>query len=472
MTTNKGEEMIRENQGLFNLILVCIDIAVIIFSLALAWFIRFKTPLLGFGESTWGFAHYMAPLVFIIPFYFILYSILGLYSPQRTRSFMSEAKKIFYVNVIGIFVLITALFIVDLTDYSRYLLAMFFIFSNLFSITERFILRRSLRYIRSRGYNTKYILMVGAGELGEKVTSKINQHEYIGYDIIGFLDDRIKNGHKIADCEVIGDIKDLDDVILENQLDRVIITISPRHYELLEHIVDTCEKHGVKVDIVPDYYRYFPAKPYMDMIDDIPIIDIRYLPLDNSYKKIIKQGLDIVFAFVSIIVLSPLFLFTAIMVKISSPGPVIFKQERIGLDRKSFKMYKFRSMKIHDEKYKWTTKEDERITPFGSWIRKTSIDELPQLFNILRGEMSLIGPRPERPYFVEKFREEIPQYMIKHHVRPGMTGWAQVNGWRGNTSIKKRIEYDIFYVENWTLSLDFKIFLMSLFKGFINKNAY
>jgi Undecaprenyl-phosphate glucose phosphotransferase len=467
--------MIRQNQRFFNLLLVIIDMAVITFSLILAWFIRFETDLLGFGQSEWGFNHYISPILFILPMYLFLYYILGLYRPQRTESMVSEAIGIIKVNFIGILALVTALFVLELTEYSRYLLGMFLIFSTLFSIIERIILRKSLRVIRSRGHNTKHILMIGAGELGEKVVVKLNHVEYIGYNIIGFLDDNIEKGHEIANSKVIGKIKDLESIILKNHVDKVIITISPRHYTLMETIVDTCEKYGVKADIIPDYYRYFPAKPYIDMIDDIPIINIRYVPLDSSFKMFIKRIMDFVAAFGAIIILSPILFSTAAMVKLSSPGPIIFKQERVGMNRKNFMMYKFRSMKEsddEDEKLQWTTADDPRKTKLGGFIRRTSIDELPQLFNVLKGDMSLIGPRPERPHFVEKFREEIPEYMIKHHVRPGMTGWAQVNGWRGNTSIQKRIEYDIYYVENWTVILDLKIFFMTLIKGFVNKNAY
>ena len=252
-----------------------------------------------------------------------------------------------------------------------------------------------------------------------------------------------------------------------------IITISARHYLLIEDIVNTLEKYGVKAEIVPDFYRYFPAKPYIDMIDDIPVINIRYVPLDNSWNKFIKRISDIILVIIGIIIISPILLVTAILVKYSSPGPVIFKQKRVGINRKEFDIYKFRSMKVQDdqvEKYQWSHEDDPRKTKFGSFIRKTNIDELPQFFNILKGDMSLIGPRPERPFFVDKFRDEIPKYMIKHHVRPGMTGYAQINGYRGNTSIKKRIDHDIFYVENWNFLLDVKIFFMT-FRNFF-KNAY
>lgn len=466
--------MIRQNQRFFNAALVIIDMIVITLALILAWFIRFESHLLSFDPNL-GFGYYMLSLLFILPLYLLLYSAFALYKPQRTEKLLSLPINIIKANIIGLLMLITLLFVIGQIDYSRYLLAMFALFSTIFSIVERLIFRQSLRFMRSKGFNIKYVLMVGAGVLGEQVATKFNQREYLGYNIIGFLDDNIEKGHEIAGSSVIGRIENLDLVILSKQVDKVIITISPRHYDLLESIIDSCERCGVKAEIVPDYYRYFPAKHYMDMIDDIPIIDIRYVPLDNSFKKVIKRISDISLAILGIVIFSPLMILTVVLVKLSSPGPIIFKQERIGLNRKKFKMYKFRSMQVQDdedEKSQWTTKDDPRMTRFGSFIRRTSIDELPQLFNILKGDMSLIGPRPERPHFVDKFREEIPKYMIKHHVRPGMTGWAQVHGWRGDTSINKRIEFDIYYVENWTLILDIKIFFITLIKGFVNKNAY
>lgn len=468
--------MIQQNQRFFNIILVLIDMLIITLAFMLAWFIRFKTDLLGFGQSSWGFTHYMMPLGVILPIYIGLYYVSGLYSPQRAKkSNADESFNLIKINLVGILVVVSLLFIINLTDFSRFLLGMFAIFSTLFAIAERLIFRQMLKFIRSKGYNIKYILVVGAGELGEKFARRIKQNTYIGYHIIGFLDDNVEKGQEIAKFPVIGTTQDLEDIILNKELDRVIITISPRHFKLLDHLVDTCEKHGVKAEIVPDYYRYFPAKPSIEMIDDIPIINIRYVPLDSSFNIAIKRIMDVLLAMIGLIIFSPILIVTAILVKLSSPGPIIFKQERVGLHRKTFQMYKFRSMKVQEEeheKYQWTTENDPRKTKFGTFIRKTSIDELPQLFNILKGDMSLIGPRPERPQFVEQFREEIPKYMVKHHVRPGMTGWAQVHGWRGNTSIPKRIEHDIYYVENWTLSLDLKIFLLTFYKGFTDKNAY
>lgn len=218
-----------------------------------------------------------------------------------------------------------------------------------------------------------------------------------------------------------------------------------------------------------------PTKPYTEDLLGLPVINIRQVPLTNTFNNFIKRTVDLFGAVAAIILFSPVMIVTAGLIKLTSPGPLIFKQERVGRHNKTFYMYKFRSMEVQkeqDEQKAWTVKNDPRVTGIGKFIRKTSIDELPQLFNVLKGEMSLVGPRPERPQFVEKFREEIPRYMIKHQVRPGMTGWAQVNGYRGDTSIRKRIEYDLYYIENWTMGLDIKILILTIFRGFVNKNAY
>lgn len=289
------------------------------------------------------------------------------------------------------------------------------------------------------------------------------QETFLGYNVLGDID--------LLDA-ILSKENDLDD-----QFDIDIVIIGVNGYDLIElgQILHACEKAGVKTNIIPYYHKYIPAKPYMDDLDGLPVIDTRHVPLDNMFKNLIKRTFDIVFSLSVIILLSPVYIFSALMVKLTSKGPIIYKQERIGLNRKSFHMYKFRSMRVQaksDEQDKWTTKNDPRKTGWGSFMRKTSIDELPQFFNVLLGDMSVVGPRPERPYFVEKFKEDIPRYMIKHQVRPGITGWAQVNGYRGDTSIEGRIEHDLYYIENWTFSFDIKIIFLTVFKGFVNKNAY
>ena len=287
--------------------------------------------------------------------------------------------------------------------------------------------------------------------------------------------DNKPEGEEYRGIKILGGTDKLAEILPQNQLDEIVITLGLAEYHKLGRIVNMCEKSGVHTKFVPDYNNIIPTKPYTEDLMGMPVINIRRVPLNNMLNAVAKRCVDIFGALVAIILFSPVMLVTSIIIKVTSPGPLIFKQERIGKHNRPFYMYKFRSMVVQDEKDEkkgWTTKNDPRVTPIGRFIRKTSIDELPQLFNILIGDMSLVGPRPERPQFVEKFKEEIPRYMIKHQVRPGLTGWAQVNGYRGDTSIQKRIEFDLYYIENWTMGFDFKIIFLTFFKGFINRNAY
>ncbi|MTI53331.1 undecaprenyl-phosphate glucose phosphotransferase [Geosporobacter ferrireducens] len=467
--------MIKSHQRLLNSILVVIDAFVICMALVAAWYIRFQTNLLGAGEDLLGFNAYIWPLLFIVPLYLLIYNGVGMYVPQRIKKIDDEIYLIIKSNIIGLLILIALLFIIKQINFSRYVLLLFCGFNIGFSSFERVILRKALRTIRKQGFNLKHILVIGAGDLGCSFANKIQQNKQLGYNIIGFLDEEKKVGFKIGNAYVLGNLDYLQSVLFNYNLDEVIIAIPIKQYERLHDIIKVCEKSGVKAQIIPDYYKYLPARPYVDQLDDLPIINIRYVPLDDAFNQLIKRTIDIILSLAGVIIAFPILLLTTIVIKLTSPGPILFKQTRVGLHRREFDMYKFRSMKVQtdeEEKVQWTTKDDPRKTKFGSFIRKTSIDELPQLFNVLKGDMSLIGPRPERPHFVEKFREEIPKYMIKHHVRPGITGWAQVNGWRGDTSIRQRIEHDIYYIENWSLWLDIKIIFLTIFKGFINRNAY
>ena len=354
-------------------------------------------------------------------------------------------------------------------------MAFFYFFNIGFTSGFKIVLRKSLRSIRKQGYNIKHLLLVGYSRAAEEYIDRLMDNPQWGYAACGVLDDHVPAGTLYKGVKVLGRLGNLEVILPENKLDEVAITLPLKDYDNLESIVGICEKFGVHTKFIPDYNSLIPSRPYTEDLQGLPVVNIRYVPLTNTGNKLVKRFVDIVGSLVGIVVTSPIMLVSAILVKVTSPGPVIFRQERVGLHNKSFYMYKFRSMELQpsrEEKRAWTVKDDPRVTPVGRFLRRTSLDELPQLFNILRGDMSLVGPRPERPLFVEKFREEIPRYMVKHQVRPGLTGWAQVNGLRGDTSIRKRIEYDIFYIENWTLGFDLKIIFMTFFTGFINKNAY
>lgn len=467
--------MIKENQKHFNRLQVVIDAFVIALSYFLAWVIKFYVPFLNDNVGRLPFRVYMSELLFIVPGYLILNYAFNLYTPKRIQGRRLELSNIIKANTIGMFLFVGALYLVKQIDFSRHVIVIFYVVNIFLETVSRNLIRLGLRQMRSRGYNQKHVLLVGYSRAAEEYIDRILANPQWGYKVRGILDDHIEAGTEYKGIKVLGRIANLMVILPQNHLDEIAITLGLNEYYRLEQIVALCEKSGVHTKFIPDYNRIIPTKPYTEDILGLPVINIRYVPLSNTFNALIKRIMDLGGALAAIVLFSPVMLFSVIMIKITSPGPLIYKQERVGLHNRNFMMYKFRSMDVQppeEEKKAWTVKDDPRVTNFGKFMRKTSIDELPQLFNVLRGEMSLVGPRPERPFFVEKFREEIPRYMIKHQVRPGLTGWAQVNGYRGNTSIRKRIEYDLYYIENWTIGLDIKILFLTVFKGFVNKNAY
>ena len=469
--------MIKDNQRHFNRLHVVVDAVVITAAYMLAWYVQFQ--LLN-NISGIVFRYYMMLLPFLVAGYLILYAAFGLYTTKSVRRKRVEVGKIVQANTVGIVLFMTAMFLFRhntefTTNYSRMMLVWFYLFNIALETVVRYTIRMVLRQIRKKGFNRKHIILVGYSSAAEEYINRIKGNPEWGYEIMGILDDNVEPGTKYRGVEVSGRTEDISMVLEKLQPDEIAITLGLSEYSKLENIVAVCEKSGVHTKFIPDYYNIIPTRPYTEDLMGLPVVNIRHVPLTNTFNAFVKRTMDIVGALFAIVLFSPVMLITAVAVKCTSKGPLIYAQERVGLHSKTFRMYKFRSMEVqslNNEKSQWTVQNDPRVTKVGRVIRKTSIDELPQLFNILKGDMSLVGPRPERPFFVEKFREEIPRYMIKHQVRPGMTGWAQVNGYRGNTSIRKRIEYDLYYIENWTLGFDIKILFLTFFKGFINKNAY
>ena len=467
--------MIKDNQKLLNRLHVVIDALVIIFSYTAAWYLRFKSGIFELDPWFLSLQEYMKALLIIVPGYLILYYAFQLYTPKRVQGRRYEAWHIIQANTIGLMAYILILYLTKQSDFSR---TMFFVFFcvNVFSeVTVRNIIREGLRNMRKKGYNQKHILLIGYSRAAEQYIDRILSNPEWGYIVRGILADNKPRGTEYRGIKVLGRVENLTIILPQNKLDEIAITLGLAEYHKLEHIVSMCEKSGVHTKFIPDYNNIIPTKPYTEDLLGLPVINIRHVPLSNALNAFSKRCVDLFGAIVALTLFSPVMAVVSVIIKATSPGPLIFRQERIGLQNKPFPMYKFRSMVVQDaasEKAKWTVQNDPRVTPIGKFIRKTSIDELPQLFNVLKGDMSLVGPRPERPQFVEKFREEIPRYMVKHQVRPGLTGWAQVNGYRGDTSIRKRIEHDLYYIENWTLGFDFKILFLTFFKGFVNKNAY
>ena len=458
--------LIRDNQKNFSRLHVVVDACVITLSYFFAWVLRFIGPFAATAVRARSFEQYMSALIFILPAYILLYHAFSLYEPMRMQGRRLVLSNIIKANSLGILITIFILYTIEEANISRSVLYMFYGICILASWGVRMLIFYSLRNMRKRGLNQKQVVLVGYSRAAEEYIDRIRENPQWGYVVRGILDDNIPAGTMYKGIKVIGRIANLNVILPESRLDEIAITLGLSEYYRLEEIVALCEKSGVHTKFIPDYNKIIPTKPYTEDILGLPVINIRYVPLSNTFNSMIKRVMDIIGSIIGIIVASPVMLVMCILIKITSPGPLIYRQERVGLHNQTFWMYKFRSMEIQpeaEEKKAWTVKNDPRVTGIGRFMRRT---------NILKGDMSLVGPRPERPFFVEKFREEIPRYMVKHQVRPGLTGWAQVNGYRGDTSIRKRIEYDLYYIENWTVGLDIKILFMTIFKGFINKNAY
>lgn len=464
--------MIKENQKYLNRVQIALDLSLVAVSMGVSYWGRFE---LLDGIKILNQIQMLQITGGAMLLYSFIYSRMGLYQPKRKETLFKEVMEIFQANGIAIVFLMVALFFFKIVDFSRGQLVIFFVTNITLMILERLAIRLILRHFRSQGFNLRHCLIIGANEIGDDFINRVEKNKHWGYQIDGILDNWIVPAKQYRGYPVLGGIDKLVAVLLNQYFDLVIIALTSEDAEDLGYILAQCEKAGVKSSIIPYYYKYVPTQPYMDDLDGLSVIDTRRVPLDNWFKSGLKRAFDIVFALAAILITSPLMLLSVIMIKLTSPGPVMFHQERVGLNRKHFMMYKFRSMHVQtdeEEREQWTTKDDPRKTKWGAFMRKTSIDELPQFFNVLKGDMSVVGPRPERPFFVEKFREEVPRYMIKHQVRPGITGWAQVNGLRGDTSIEDRIAHDLYYIENWTFAFDLRIIFLTVFKGFVNKNAY
>ncbi|GIO35150.1 undecaprenyl-phosphate glucose phosphotransferase [Paenibacillus antibioticophila] len=468
--------MIRKNQRFLSQMYMAMDFVIIQLSHFLAWWLKFKSGLLVYQEAlplevysfwsvVYGFVALMMGLFF------------SLYAQTRKTRYVDEALKLLQVHASSLFLVLSLMFLVKQMDISRMYLGMFMALNIMSIMLCRYILKRSLKSLRRKGFNKQFVLILGAGTLGCKFYDHLQQYPELGYEVIGFLDDRreweASESHRYK--PIIGKVEQLETILQAEIVDDVVLALPLTAHSRYARIIAICEKEGVRTLIIPDFFDFLPARPYFDNFAGMPLINVRDIPLDLTGNRLLKRAFDIVFSLFAIIITSPVMLLTAIGIKLTSKGPIIFKQERVGLNRRHFHMYKFRSMKVLPEGVPdtgWTTENDPRRTRFGAFLRKTSLDELPQFFNVLAGHMSVVGPRPERPYYVEQFREEVPKYMVKHHVRPGITGYAQANGLRGDTSIEERIEHDIFYIENWSILLDIKIIVKTVFNGFMNKNAY
>ncbi|MCR5674922.1 MAG: undecaprenyl-phosphate glucose phosphotransferase [Lachnospiraceae bacterium] len=471
--------MIKDNQKYLNRLHLVLDGVLTALVYMLAWWIKFESIFATKDPNVHALPMetYFRALYYLVPAYLVVYYLNGLYNSQRVSRSWEDFTNVVKANTAGFVGFFVVLYIIKQPDFSRSMIGIFFIGNIIVMLFSRMVVRSVLHYFRKRGYNIKHVLLVGYSRAAESYIMRIDSNPQWGYDCVGVLDDHVPLGTSYHGVTVVGKIDELQDYLDRNEFDEITITLPLTAYDRLEELVEKCEKAGVHTKFIPDYTSLMPSNPYTEDIAGLPVISIRYVALTNTLNRAFKRLMDIVGSLVAIIIFAIPMLLIALAVKLSSKGPVIFKQERVGRHGRTFMMYKFRTMEVQDKKTEeggWTTPDDPRVTKIGRFLRRTSLDETPQFFNIFVGQMSLVGPRPERPNFVEKFRDEeqIPRYMVRHQVRPGLTGWAQINGYRGDTSIRKRIDYDIYYIENWSLKFDIKILFLTVFKGFINKNAY
>jgi Undecaprenyl-phosphate glucose phosphotransferase len=458
--------MIKENQRFLNIFNAVSDGCLTFAAYLLAAMVRFDILEGGIAASTFMMTpEYLAVAAGYSVLIIFVYAGFHLYGSHRFKQVAQEIGLIFAINSIGTLTMMAVLFLLHLMDFSRLALLFFFFFSTILVVGKRIAMRGVLRHYRMLGYNQKHVVVVGNGHLAHNYIRTILSERSYGFTLDGY----VSRQEKPELGKQLGAYEALNEILEKYRPDEVVVALEPHESQMMSTIISACEKQGVRTSIIPYYNDYLPAHPYVETIGNNKLMNIRTIPLDNLGNALLKRAFDITASLLLIVLTSPIMLVVAVGVKLTSPGPILFRQERVGLNKKTFKMLKFRSMRVDTDHQGWTTEDDPRKTRFGSFIRKCSLDEFPQFFNVLRGDMSLIGPRPELPHFVEQFKEEIPLYLVRQQVRPGITGWAQVNGLRGDTSIVERVKADIWYIENWTWLLDMKILFRTVFGGMINQ---
>lgn len=486
--------MIRRFRVVQTIAVVCSDLLATTAAFLLAYWLRFVvqvTPpkeLLEGGEvPTLGFYLMLLPPLLVL--WNLVFGAFGLYRVRRTTARPEEYIQVAIAATLamalfaaGVFLLYRPVQVVSVEGgqisvprlvVSRLLLGMFYVLDLFLVISGRASIHAVLDRVRRSGRNLKRVLIAGTGSLAHTVVDKILQHQEFGFQIVGLLGESA-DARSYRGVAVAGALRDAPRVIRQNSVDQLYIALPlSAHAETLKLLRDVSNEM-IEIKVIPDLLQQVTLRAGVEDFDGVPIVNLSITPL-RGFGSLVKRSMDITAALGCLILFAPLFPLVALAVRLTSKGPIFYRQERMGLDGRSFELLKFRSMVVDAERESgpvWTEEEDPRVTPVGALLRKYSLDELPQFWNIFRGDMSLVGPRPERPFFVQEFRERIPHYMLRHRVRAGLTGWAQVNGWRGNTSLRKRIEYDLYYIENWSLALDLKILWMTLASGLAHEHAY
>jgi len=476
--------MLKKHAQWMILLFVAGDIGSTILAFLLAYFVRFNMAIIPITKGIPPFAQYLRLIPLIAIIWFFVFKLKGLYRLEHRHSRLDELFSVFIACTVSVILLMGSLLyykvyykpdVAPESEYSRAVLAIFLILNVLLTGATRSLVSGFLEHLRRKGFNVKRILIAGAGELGRTIVDKIQDHRELGYHIVGFTDDDPdKMDTTFRNVRVLGKISDTRDIILNYSIDYLYIALpvqaSKKMLDLLKRVQSEC----VEVRIVPDLLQYITIRAGVEDMDGIPIINLSEIPL-QGWNVVVKRAADILISAVMLIFLALIFPVIALLIKLTSRGPVFYEQERMGMDGKPFTMYKFRSMTVDAESRTgptWASMNDPRRTGVGKVLRRLSFDELPQFYNVLKGNMSIIGPRPERPSFVNEFRKDLPHYMLRHRVKSGITGWAQVHGLRGDTSIRQRLEFDLYYIENWSLSLDFKILWMTVWNSLVQKNAY
>ncbi|MDP6373068.1 MAG: undecaprenyl-phosphate glucose phosphotransferase [Vicinamibacterales bacterium] len=453
----------------------------------LAYVVRFDTGLIPVTRGFPPFQQYLnvLPLIgLVVP---IAFQIHGMYRLRRHRSRVDDFFGVFVGSVIAVVLGIVSTLYVQTYflppelkergafEVSQVVWALFLLLNTLLCYGVRELVREVFERRWRAGIGLKRVLIAGSGDLGRLVADKALQHRELGYRVVGFLDDRAEQDHLgYRGLPLLGTLGDVGDLLHREQIDLLYITLPLEEHVKMLSLIEAAARECVEVKVVPDLLQFIALKAGLEDLDGVPIISVNDVPL-HGMNSALKRVIDVGLSAAALATLSAPMAAIALLVRYSSPGPVLYRQERMGLDGRPFTVYKFRSMHNQAEADTgpvWARDNDPRRTLLGSWLRRFNLDELPQLWNVLRGDMSLVGPRPERPYFVEKFKHRFPQYMLRHKVKAGMTGWAQVNGWRGNTSIEKRIEFDLYYIENWSVALDFRILWLTVVRGLFQTHAY
>lgn len=467
--------MLKKHNQLFLTIMLVADIAMVVASWLAAYYFRFYS---GFVPTPYGIpplSMYVNLLPAVVLIWAIALQVGGLYVQMRSDSRFHEYYRIFKSATIAIVIMMAAAFFYREDTFSRTMMGLFWGFSVISLIFSHTATRTALRFFRRKGYNLRYVLIIGAGELGRTLAENFARHPESGLKVVGILSDDEKDvGKKIHGYDVVGVTDQVKEMINRHGIDQIFIALPHHAHDRLEKTLNLLGDEVVDIKLAPDILQFVRLNSGVEDFDGIPIVSLSESPM-YGWNLVLKRVFDILLSSIIIVLISPLLILISILIKLESKGPLLYKQERMSLGGEPFVIYKFRSMKDGAEKKTgpvWASKEDDRRTKVGEFMRRTSLDELPQLFNVLKGDMSLVGPRPERPVFVKDFKKSIPMYMLRHKMKAGITGWAQVNGWRGNTSLEKRIEFDLYYIENWSLLFDVKILWLTIWKGFINKHAY